>query len=90
MFIEKIKSDGLAHLSYLVGDGAEACVIDPRRDCSIYIEKARLKGAKIIHIIETHRNEDLVSGAPILAKQTGAKVYHGPNPDGDVEYAKTI
>jgi len=89
MFVEKIKSDGLAHLSYLVGDGTEACVIDPRRDCDTYIRKARERGARITHIIETHRNEDLVSGAPILSKRTGAKVYHGPNADGEVEYAAT-
>lgn len=90
MFIEKIKSDGLAHLSYLVGDGAYACVIDPRRDCEVYVEKARQRGANITHVIETHRNEDLISGAPILAKLTGAEVFHGPNPDGKVEYAKTV
>lgn len=90
MFIEKIKSDGLAHLSYLVGDGAQACVIDPRRDCDIYVEKARQRGANITHIIETHRNEDLISGSPILAKLTGAEVYHGPNPDGEVQYAQTV
>lgn len=90
MFIEKIKSDGLAHLSYLVGEGSQACVIDPRRDCEIYIEKARQQGAKITHVMETHRNEDLVSGAPILSKRTGAKVFHGPNADGEVEYADTV
>lgn len=89
MFVQKIKSDGLAHLSYLVGDGAEACVIDPRRDCDVYIRHARERGAQITHIIETHRNEDLVSGAPILSQQTGAKVYHGPNADGEVVYATT-
>jgi hydroxyacylglutathione hydrolase len=90
MFIGKIKSDGLAHLSYLIGDGAEACVIDPRRDCEIYVKKARKKGAKITHVIETHRNEDLVSGAPILHHLTGAKILHGPKADGEVEYAEII
>ncbi|WP_017932639.1 MBL fold metallo-hydrolase [Robiginitomaculum antarcticum] len=89
MFIDKIKSEGLAHLSYLIGDGSQACVIDPRRDCEIYIEAARKKGATITHIIETHRNEDLISGAPILAQMTGAKVFHGPNADGIVKYAQT-
>jgi len=40
MFLEKIKSEGLAHLSYIVGDGGKAAVIDPRRDCGIYREIA--------------------------------------------------
>src|SRR3546814_18040953 len=87
--LEKSKTPGLSHLSYLVGSGGQAAVIDPRRDCEIYVEKARAEGLAITHIFETHRNEDLVSGAPVLAEMTGAKVLHGPNADGEVVYAKT-
>lgn len=90
MFIETIKSEGLAHLSYLIGGGGEAAVIDPRRDCEIYIQHAHAHGVRITHIFETHRNEDLVSGAPILAALTGARVHHGPNAAGDVAYAETV
>jgi hydroxyacylglutathione hydrolase len=89
MFVHKIKSEGLAHLSYLVGDQDQAAVIDPRRDCELYIRKARKEGCRITHIFETHRNEDLVSGAARLSAMTGAKVYHGPNADGAVSYADT-
>ncbi|MGM8910455.1 MBL fold metallo-hydrolase [Psychrobacter sp. 1U1] len=89
MLLEKIKTPGLAHLSYLVGSGGKAAVIDPRRDCNIYVEKARAAGLKITHIFETHRNEDLVSGAPILAELTGAVVLHGPNPEKPITYAQT-
>lgn len=90
MFIEKVKSEGLAHLSWVVGDGIEAAVIDPRRDCVIYVEIAAQNGAGITHIFETHRNEDLVSGAAALSKLTGAPVHHGPNPAGPVRYADTV
>ncbi len=90
MFIEKIKSEGLAHLSWLIGDGGQAAVIDPRRDCEIYVEKAAAAGCRITHVLETHRNEDLVSGAPVLASLTGASVHHGPNADGEVVYARTV
>lgn len=90
MFIESIKSDGLAHLSYLLGSNGVAAVIDPRRDCDIYVEKARARSCRIAHIFETHRNEDLVSGAPILSEMTGAPVHHGPNADGEVVYADTV
>jgi len=89
MILEKIKTPGLSHLSYLVGSGGKAAVIDPRRDCAIYVEKARAAGLEITHIFETHRNEDLVSGAPILAALTGAIVLHGPNPEQPIVYAQT-
>lgn len=89
MLLEKIKTPGLSHLSYLVGAGGKAAVIDPRRDCECYLEMARAEGLEITHIFETHRNEDLVSGAPILKALTGARVLHGPNPGGTVVYAET-
>lgn len=89
MILEKIKTPGLSQLSYLIGSSGKAAVIDPRRDCEIYVEKARAEGLEITHIFETHRNEDLISGAPILAGLTGARVLHGPNPDQPIEYAET-
>lgn len=89
MLLEKIKTPGLSHLSYLIGSGGKAAVIDPRRDCEIYLERARAAGLEITHIFETHRNEDLITGSPILAQMTGASVYHGPNTAGDVVFAKT-
>ena len=89
MLLEKIKTPGLAHLSYLIGSGGKAAVIDPRRDCEIYVEKARAEGLEVTHIFETHRNEDLITGSPILAQMTGATVLHGPNPAGEVTFAQT-
>lgn len=90
MLLEKIKTPGLSHLSYLVGSGGKAAVIDPRRDCECYLDMARAEGLEITHIFETHRNEDLVSGAPILKALTGARVLHGPDPGGKVVYAETV
>lgn len=77
MFLEKIKSEGLAHLSYILGDGAQAAVIDPRRDCEIYRKIADRAGCRITHIFETHRNEDYVIGSTELAARTNAVIYHG-------------
>jgi hydroxyacylglutathione hydrolase len=90
MLLEKIKTSGLSHLSYLIGSGGKAAVIDPRRDCDVYLERARSDGLEITHIFETHRNEDLVTGSPILAQMTGAKVFHGPNAAGAVRFAETV
>jgi len=77
MIFETIKSEGLAHLSYFVGSDNEATVIDPRRDCQVYIDIAQREGMTIKNLFETHRNEDYVIGSPELAHFTGAKIYHG-------------
>lgn len=90
MFLEKVRTEGLGHLSYLIGNGGKAAVIDPRRDCEEYIKLAESHQCRITHIFETHRNEDLISGAAVLSELTGATVYHGPNAAGDVAYAKTV
>ena len=89
MLLEKIKTPGLSHLSYLIGSQGKAAVIDPRRDCEIYLERARAEGLEITHIFETHRNEDLITGSPVLAKMTGARVLHGPSPADEIVFADT-
>src|SRR3546814_16460713 len=89
MLLEKIKTPGLSHLSYLIGSQGKAAVIDPRRDCEIYVERARAEGLEITHIFETHRNEDLITGSPVLAKMTGARVLPGTNPADEIVFAGT-
>ena len=81
MIFERIKSEGLAHLSYFVGSGNEAIVIDPRRDSQIYLDIARREGMKIKYIFETHRNEDYVIGSLELKELTDAEIYHGKGVD---------
>lgn len=77
MKFERIKSEGLAHLSYFIGSENEAIVIDPRRDCQIYINLARREGMNIKYIFETHRNEDYIIGSLELKELTDAEIYHG-------------
>lgn len=81
MFLEKVRSEGIAHLSYIIGYGGRAAVVDPRRDCRIYLDIAARHGASISHIFETHRNEDYVIGSAELADLTGAGIYHGTGLD---------
>lgn len=78
MIVERVKSEGLAHNSYLIGSRGRAIVIDPRRDCQIYVDLAEQRGLKIKSIFETHRNEDYVVGSLELANLTGAEIHHGP------------
>jgi hydroxyacylglutathione hydrolase len=75
---ETVRTDGLAHLSYLIGDpsSGQAAVIDPRRDVDIYLELAHQHQLTITHAVETHVHADFVSGSRELATRTGtAKVY---------------
>jgi hydroxyacylglutathione hydrolase len=81
IFIKKVKSEGLSHNSYFVGSQNDAIVIDPRRDCHIFLDMAQQEEMTIKGIFETHRNEDYVIGSIELAKRTGAEIYHGSKLD---------
>jgi len=83
MLFERIKSEGLAHYSYIIGDQNEVAVIDPRRDVQKYIDLASQHGMNIKMVLETHRNEDYVIGSYEIKKRTGAEIYHA---DGDLDY----
>jgi len=82
-----IQTEGIAELSYLVGDDDEgiAAVFDPRADCDVYIEAAREAGVAITHIFETHIHADLVSGSrELCARLDSAKIY--ASGEGGAEY----
>ncbi len=89
MLFERIVSKGLAHYSYLVGDKNEAVVIDPRRDCQIYADKSTAEGMRILHILETHRNEDYLIGSLELARLTGAEIWHADS-QWEYRYGKAV
>jgi hydroxyacylglutathione hydrolase len=76
MKLVTIKSEGLAHNSYYLSDEAEAVIIDPRRDCTVYTRLAEQECARISYILETHRNEDYVVGSLELQKMTDAEIGH--------------
>jgi hydroxyacylglutathione hydrolase len=78
MLFQMVKSEIVSHLSYIVSSKGEAFVVDPRRDCDIYLEIAQRWGVKIKDVFETHRNEDYVIGSIELSRLTGADVHHGP------------
>ena len=76
MKLYTIKSEGLAHNSYLLTAGSEAAVFDPRRDCKIYKRIASKTCTKIKYVFETHRNEDYVVGSRELQSITNAEICH--------------
>jgi hydroxyacylglutathione hydrolase len=75
---ETVRTDGLAHLSYLIGDrsSGRAAVMDPRRDVDVYLELARKHRLTITHAVETHIHADFVSGSRELAARTGTAKVH--------------
>src|SRR5437667_4153501 len=82
-----IQTEGIAELSYLVGDDDEGvgAIFDPRADVDIYIEMAREAGVAITHIFETHMHADLVSGSrELCARLESAKIY--ASGEGGAEY----
>ncbi len=88
MIFEKVKSEVVSHLSYLIGSGNEAFVVDPQRDCRVYVDLAQRHGVRIKYVFETHRNEDYIIGSLELASMTGAEIYHGPWPE--FKYGKKV
>src|SRR5216110_4027648 len=78
LIFKTIQTEGIAELSYLLGDDDEGvgAIFDPRADVEIYVEMAREAGLAITHIFETHIHADLVSGSRELsARLESAKIY---------------
>jgi len=69
MVFKRIETDGIAQLSYFVGDDSTgtAAVVDPRPNVQEYLDLARQHGVAITHIFETHIHADFMSGARELA-----------------------
>lgn len=78
MKIEQIYTGCLAQGSYFISSNGEAAIIDPIRDTEHYLELAKVNGAKIKYIFETHFHADFVSGHLTLSEQTGAPIIYGP------------
>jgi glyoxylase-like metal-dependent hydrolase (beta-lactamase superfamily II)/rhodanese-related sulfurtransferase len=77
MYFQQFYLTCLAHASYMLGSDGVACVVDPQRDVSLYLDEARGQGLEIRYVIETHLHADFVSGHAELAARTGAKIYVG-------------
>ena len=50
MRLKTVTAKGLAHKSYFLSDHNEAMVVDPRRDCAIYVEMAARECTEIKYI----------------------------------------
>lgn len=90
MKVEQIYTGCLAQGAYYIESEGETAIIDPLREISPYVDKARKNKSKIKYIFETHFHADFVSGHLTLARETGAPIIFGPNanPDFDAVIAK--
>ena len=79
MTIEQIYTGCLAQGAYYIHSDGEAAIIDPLREVSPYLERAKKDGVNIKYIFETHFHADFVSGHITLAEKTGAPIVYGPN-----------
>jgi glyoxylase-like metal-dependent hydrolase (beta-lactamase superfamily II)/rhodanese-related sulfurtransferase len=79
MKVEQIYTGCLAQGAYYVESNGEVAIIDPLREVSPYLERAKKDNAKIKYIFETHFHADFVSGHVTLADKTGAEIVFGPN-----------
>ncbi|HEY5153749.1 MAG TPA: MBL fold metallo-hydrolase [Acidimicrobiales bacterium] len=84
--IVQVRRRGKGCLSYVVGSGDEAYVVDPSIDISHYLEVAAAKGWTITRVFDTHLHADHLSGARDLAAATGATVHLNPADTFDFAY----
>jgi hydroxyacylglutathione hydrolase len=75
MFFRQVLNDDLGCASYVIADGGQAAVIDPKWEIEDYLQLADEHGFRIAHILETHNHADHVSGRGRLAAATGAEIY---------------
>ena|SRR5919109_3414190 len=94
MFFRQVLHEDLGCASYVLADGGDAAVVDPKWEIDEYVELAERHNFRIAHILETHNHADHVSGHGRLARATGATIRiseaagvayaHEPLSDGSV------
>lgn len=76
--VVQVRRRGKGCLSYVVGAGGEAFVVDPSLDLDQYLDVAAAQGWHITRVFDTHLHADHLSGARMLAETTGAQLHLNP------------
>ena len=76
--VAQVRRRGKGCLSYVVGAGTCAVVIDPSTEIDRYLSIAAEHGFTITHVLDTHLHADHLSGARELASQTDAQLLLNP------------
>ena len=85
--IVQIRRRGKGCLSYVIGSGDEAFVVDPSLVLHQYLDIAAANGWRITKVFDTHLHADHLSGARDLAAATGATVHLNPADTFDFDYS---
>jgi hydroxyacylglutathione hydrolase len=72
VFFRQVLHEDLGCASYMLGDGGDAVVIDPKWEIGDYLALADAHDLRIAYVLETHDHADHVSGRGRLQAATGA------------------
>src|SRR5919201_3632822 len=84
MLFRQVLHEDLACASYVIADGGEGAIVDPKWEIEDYLKLADEHEFRIAHVLETHNHADHLSGRGRLAEATGATLRI-PNAD-EVEF----
>jgi glyoxylase-like metal-dependent hydrolase (beta-lactamase superfamily II)/rhodanese-related sulfurtransferase len=84
--VVQVRRRGKGCLSYLVGSGEEAFVVDPSTQVETYITLAEERSWRITRVFDTHLHADHLSGARELARRSGASLHLSPFDSFDFPY----
>jgi glyoxylase-like metal-dependent hydrolase (beta-lactamase superfamily II) len=73
--VVQVRRTGKGCLSYLVGSGGEAAVIDASLDPEVYLDLAEGRGLTITRVLDTHVHADHLSRSRALAELTEAELH---------------
>lgn len=84
--VVQVRRRGKGCLSYLVGSGDTAFVVDPSVDTGVHLQLAEEHDWRITRVFDTHLHADHLSGARALAYQSGASLHLNPADDFNFDY----
>ncbi len=70
----QFRRPGKASCNYVLAHGGEAMIFDPSRNVSFYKEFMANNNLTPLYLFETHRQADYISGSPVLAAESSARI----------------
>ena len=86
MRIEQVTTKCLSANAYYIESNGQAAIIDPMRDCQVFIDLAASRNVQIDYIFETHFHADFISGHLELTEKTGAQIVFGPTAKASFDF----
>lgn len=74
----QFRRPGKASCNYALVYGQEVMFFDPSRNLQFYRQFMEQNDLKLLYTFETHRQADYISGSPMLAAETSARIVASP------------